>query len=120
MQKIDRKTLLGIRDQLASHGWEDAEIDELVDPKLGIITGFQELLEQLEQLRGFVEQEYHFKTFHVRFNPASPPPLVHQSPVTSEETVSRSVMAERDDAVAKADAWRRARHAEAAGSEAEW
>jgi hypothetical protein len=51
MKKIDRQTLLGIRDQLGSYAWEDAEIDELVDPKLGIITGFQELLEQLEELR---------------------------------------------------------------------
>jgi hypothetical protein len=51
MQKIERQTLLGIRDQLASYGWEDAEIDELVDPQLGIITGFQDLLDQLEQLR---------------------------------------------------------------------
>ena len=51
MKKLDRQTLLGIRDQLASYAWEDSEIDELVDPKLGIITGFQELLEQLEGLR---------------------------------------------------------------------
>ncbi|MCG6889945.1 MAG: hypothetical protein LJE92_10185 [Gammaproteobacteria bacterium] len=51
MQKLDKKTLLGIRDQLGSYAWDDTEIDELVDPKLGIITGFQELLEQLEYLR---------------------------------------------------------------------
>jgi hypothetical protein len=51
MQKLDRQTLLGMRDQLGGHAWDDAEIDELVDPKLGIITGFQELLEQLETLR---------------------------------------------------------------------
>ena len=51
MKPLQRETLLGIRDQLASHGWEDAEIDELVDPRLGIITGFQELLSQLETLR---------------------------------------------------------------------
>ena len=51
MQKLDRKTLLGIRDQLGGYAWDDGEIDELVDPKLGIITGFQDLLEQLEQLR---------------------------------------------------------------------
>ncbi len=51
MKKLDKKTLLGIRDQLASYAWDDAEIDELVDPKLGIITGFQELLDQLEVLR---------------------------------------------------------------------
>ncbi len=51
MKKLDKQTLLGIRDQLGSHAWDDAEIDELVDPKLGIITGFQALLEQLEDLR---------------------------------------------------------------------
>ena len=51
MQKLDRQTLLGMRDQLGGYAWDDSEIDELVDPKLGIITGFQELLEQLEQLR---------------------------------------------------------------------
>jgi len=51
MQKLQRQTLLGIRDQLGSYAWDDAEIDELVDPKLGIITGFQDLLDQLEQLR---------------------------------------------------------------------
>jgi hypothetical protein len=51
MQKLDRQTLLGIRDQLGGYAWDDVEIDELVDPKLGIITGFQELLQQLEQLR---------------------------------------------------------------------
>ena len=51
MQKLEKKTLIGIRDQLASYAWDDAEIAELVDPRLGIITGFQELLDQLEYLR---------------------------------------------------------------------
>ncbi|WP_244313954.1 hypothetical protein [Roseibium denhamense] len=36
---------------MASHDWTEAELDELVDPKLGIITGFQELLEDLDVLR---------------------------------------------------------------------
>ena len=51
MQKLEKKTLIGIRDQLASYAWDDSEIAELADPKLGIITGFQDLLEQLEYLR---------------------------------------------------------------------
>ena len=51
MQKLDRQTLFGIRNQLGSYAWDDSEIDELVEPRLGIITGFQQLLEQLEQLR---------------------------------------------------------------------
>lgn len=51
MKKLQKQTLVGMRDQLGGYAWRDAEIDELVDPKLGIITGFQELLEQLEELR---------------------------------------------------------------------
>ena len=51
MKKLDKQTLTGIRDQFGSYAWDDAEISELVDPKLGIITGFQELLDQLEVLR---------------------------------------------------------------------
>ena len=51
MQKLTKDTLAGICSQMASHRWSDAEIEELVDPRLGIITGFQDLLHQLEQLR---------------------------------------------------------------------
>ena len=51
MKKVQKKTLIGMRDQLGGYTWEDAEISELVDPKLGIITGFQDLLDQLELLR---------------------------------------------------------------------
>lgn len=51
MKKLDKQTLIGIRDQFGSYAWDDAEISELVDPRLGIITGFQELLDQLEVLR---------------------------------------------------------------------
>jgi hypothetical protein len=36
---------------MASHSWSDAEIKELVYPQLGIITGFQDLLNELEELR---------------------------------------------------------------------
>ena len=36
---------------LAAHGFSDAELSELVDPQLGIITGFSDLLAQLELLR---------------------------------------------------------------------
>ena len=51
MKPLQRETLLGIRDQFGGYAWEDAEISELVEPQLGIITGFQELLSQLETLR---------------------------------------------------------------------
>ncbi|MGE3227418.1 MAG: hypothetical protein AB7I72_25330 [Parvibaculaceae bacterium] len=51
MQKLTKATLIGICTQLASHSWSEEEIDELVDPKLGMITGLQDLLNELEQLR---------------------------------------------------------------------
>lgn len=51
MQKIRKQTLIGMRDQLGGYTWRDAEISELVEPRLGIITGFQDLLDQLEVLR---------------------------------------------------------------------
>jgi hypothetical protein len=51
MKPLKKPTLKSICDQMASHNWSDAELDELVDPKLGIITGFQDLLDELETLR---------------------------------------------------------------------
>ena len=51
MKRLQRQTLLGIRDQFGGYAWDDAEISELVDSQLGIITGFQVLLDQLELLR---------------------------------------------------------------------
>ena len=51
MNSLEQETLLRMRNQLGGHAWRDSEIEELVEPKLGIITGFQQLLEQLEALR---------------------------------------------------------------------
>ena len=51
MKKLEKATLIGMRDQLGGYAWQDAEISELVDPRLGIITGLQDLLDQLEDLR---------------------------------------------------------------------
>ena len=43
--------LADMRDMLAAYDFSDEELSELVDPQLGIITGFSDLLEQLELLR---------------------------------------------------------------------
>ena len=51
MERLTRDTLENLTRQLASHPWRGEEIDELADPKLGIITGFQTLLDELEMLR---------------------------------------------------------------------
>lgn len=51
MDPLEKTTLTQLCAQLSAHPWGDAELDELVAPKLGIITGFQELLDELELLR---------------------------------------------------------------------
>ena len=51
MKKLRKQTLMQMRDELGGYAWQDEELEELVDPRLGIITGFQSLLEELETLR---------------------------------------------------------------------
>ena len=51
MKKLEKETLIRMRDQLGGYNWHDSELEELVNPRLGIITGFEDLLEQLEELR---------------------------------------------------------------------
>lgn len=51
MKPVSRRTLEGICGELAAHPWHEEEIGELVEPKLGIITGFQDLMDELEALR---------------------------------------------------------------------
>ena len=41
----------GIRESFASHDFSDEDLLELVDPKLGVITSFNDLMSQLENLR---------------------------------------------------------------------
>jgi hypothetical protein len=51
MDKLRKATLIAMGGQLAAHRWSEDEIDELVAPRMGVITGFQELLDQIERLR---------------------------------------------------------------------
>ena len=51
MKPLQRSTLSQLCEQLAAHPWPESELEELVDPKLGIITGFGDLLAELEKLR---------------------------------------------------------------------
>lgn len=44
-------TFQGLRDCAAAHAFSDAELSELVDPQFGIITGYADLMAQLELLR---------------------------------------------------------------------
>lgn len=51
MKPLTGDTLGRMVEQLATHPWSAAELDELVAPRFGIITGFQGLLTELEALR---------------------------------------------------------------------
>ncbi len=50
MKTIDLESLKRASEMLATHGWSDAEIEQLVAAEFGIITGLQSLLEDLERL----------------------------------------------------------------------
>jgi len=52
MKPLRKSTLVRLCDEMAAHPWRDQELDELVHPKLGIITSLQHLLNELEVLRG--------------------------------------------------------------------
>lgn len=41
----------GIREIFASHDFSDEDLSELVDPKMGVITSFKDLMAELEYLR---------------------------------------------------------------------
>lgn len=51
MDRLQKETLEKLTRQLASFPWGDAEITELVEPRMGVITSFQGLLDSLERLR---------------------------------------------------------------------
>lgn len=51
MKPLRKSTLVRLCDEMAAHPWRDQELAELVDPKLGIITGLQLLLNELDVLR---------------------------------------------------------------------
>jgi len=51
MKPVDKPTLARVADTLAAHNWDESQLDELVAPGLGVITGFQDLLDDLERLR---------------------------------------------------------------------
>lgn len=51
MKPISKKTLQRIVDEFPTFTWEDDELEELVNPCLGIITAFYNILKDVEQLR---------------------------------------------------------------------
>lgn len=51
MDRVRKSTIEGLTHELASHRWGEEEIDELVDPKMGVISSYQSLLDSLERLR---------------------------------------------------------------------
>ena len=52
MKTLRQETLLRINEEFPSFGWDEGELEELVDPKLGVITAFSEILEQIETIMG--------------------------------------------------------------------
>lgn len=51
MERIRLSTLVALARELPAFDWRTAEFEELVEPRRGIITGFQALLDDLERMR---------------------------------------------------------------------
>ena len=51
MKPPRRSTLEAVRDELGALPWDDSDLEELVAPRFGIITGFADLIRRLEGLR---------------------------------------------------------------------
>ncbi len=50
MQPVSRGTLKRIMQEFPTVAWSDGELDELVSPSFGVITGFQQLLDNIDAL----------------------------------------------------------------------
>ena len=50
MQPVRRETLKRIMEEFPTVPWSDGELDELVSPSFGVITGFQQLLDNIATL----------------------------------------------------------------------
>lgn len=51
MKPLTKKTLQLINEEFPTFAWENEELEELVNPRLGIITAFSNILNDVEQLR---------------------------------------------------------------------
>ena len=51
MKPIKKETLEQVLQELSCHPCSSQELDELVNPQMGVISGFQDLLNELECLR---------------------------------------------------------------------
>ncbi len=51
MKAVSKETLKRVNEEFPTLSWADEELEELVAPRYGLITGFQELLQEIEKLR---------------------------------------------------------------------
>lgn len=50
MKPLRKETLLNIIDEFPTFSYDQGILDELIDPKMGVITAFDELLDEIETL----------------------------------------------------------------------
>ena len=50
MKRLTKDTLRRVTQEFPTLDWADGELEELVTPRFGAITGFQRFLESVEQL----------------------------------------------------------------------
>ena len=52
MKTLRKETLQRINEEFPTFSWESSELGELIDPQLGVITAFSEILNQVEIIMG--------------------------------------------------------------------
>jgi len=50
MKALRKETLLNIVEEFPSFTWDQSILEELIDPKLGVITAFGEILDEIETI----------------------------------------------------------------------
>ena len=51
MKALSMETLTRITDEFPTMSWPEGDLEELVAPKYGLITGFQDFLREVEMLQ---------------------------------------------------------------------
>ena len=50
MKTVEKETLIKIVEEFPTFSWDQEILEELIDPKLGVITAFGEILSDIEMI----------------------------------------------------------------------
>lgn len=60
MKPVTKPTLMRINEEFPSVSWSEEELEELVNPRQGVITGYQQMLDEIQVLERIDLQDIGF------------------------------------------------------------